>query len=261
MKHIAHFFRNLTSLARGKSRRITALKGLPETVKIILERRSCRSFADEPVTDADMDIILEAGRFAPSTVNLQTWSFISFSKSRWRGLFERSIPFNGDRAVFVCADTHRLQALFADFQDSPHLSLTFAAFNAGLAAMNMTIAAESLGICSIMLSETGRTGLLDYAYLKEKLRLPEGVLPITTLVLGRSAQKSAGVPPRQPWNAVVMNGAYMSADEQALRDWLAQMHIGYKITHPLSRFDRQLSLYKNKMHDAEKMLREQFRRI
>ena len=38
---------------------------------------------------------------------------------------------------------------------------------------DMNLAAEALGIQSIMLSETGRTGLLDTAFLAETLKLPE----------------------------------------------------------------------------------------
>jgi len=50
--------------------------------------------------------------------------------------------------------------------------------------MNMNIAAEAVGVSSVMLSETGRTGLLDAGYLKEKLGLPERVAPLLTMVFG-----------------------------------------------------------------------------
>ena len=174
--------------------------GLNETVDLILNRRSCRLFSDEESGKEDLQTILEAGRFAPSTVNLQTWSFITFTKNEWHELFNRPIPFKGTFAVVICADSHRLKDFFPDFQEIPFVNLTFAIFNAGLAAMNMTIAAEALGFRSIMLSDTGRTGLLDFAHLREKLSLPDRVLPLTTLVLGRPVIKSPAIPPRQPWD-------------------------------------------------------------
>ena len=53
-------------------------------MNLILNRRSCRSFTDEEIDQDDFLAILEAGRFAPSTVNLQTWSFITFTRAQWR---------------------------------------------------------------------------------------------------------------------------------------------------------------------------------
>lgn len=47
-----------------------------EVERLILERRSVRNYADEPVSDHIIRRILEAGRFAPSGGNHQPWQFI-----------------------------------------------------------------------------------------------------------------------------------------------------------------------------------------
>jgi nitroreductase len=44
--------------------------------KVIMERRSIRSFKPEPLPDSMIRRILEAGRFAPSTANCQPWRFL-----------------------------------------------------------------------------------------------------------------------------------------------------------------------------------------
>lgn len=44
--------------------------------KVIMERRSIRSFKKEPVPDSMIRRILEAGRFAPSAGNMQPWRFV-----------------------------------------------------------------------------------------------------------------------------------------------------------------------------------------
>ena len=44
--------------------------------KIIMERRSIRSFRKEPLPDGMIRRILEAGRFAPSAGNMQPWRFV-----------------------------------------------------------------------------------------------------------------------------------------------------------------------------------------
>lgn len=232
--------------------------GLPETLQLMFSRRSCRSFTEEPLRDEEIQTILEAGRYAPSTVNLQSWSFITFSKDQWAETFDRPIPFHGSYAIVICADAFRLKDVFPDFQATPYVNVSFAIFNAGLAAMCMNMAAEALGIRSIMLSETGRTGLLDCGHLRDKLALPENVLPLTTLVLGRGGTQLPGIPPRQPRQAVIMSKRYDPAAGRLLADWHAQMFIGYKLTHPLSSFEKQLAYYRKKMVKAEEDIRDIF---
>jgi nitroreductase len=249
--------KNFTVLFTGKPHASKKIR-LNETINLILNRRSCRSFSNEEISRDDLRVIIEAGRFAPSTVNLQTWSFITFTKSEWNEVFENPIPFKAFFAIVICADTYRLKDYLSDLKQTNFVNLSFALFNAGLAAMNMTIAAEALGIKSIMLSETGKTGLLDLAYLKEKLCLPDGVLPVTTLVLGKSNTKTAGIPPRQPADSVVMAKTYNQSNGSNLKDWFQQMFIGFKLTHPLISFDKQIDFYKKKMLITEPLLEKQF---
>jgi FMN reductase (NADPH) len=254
LKTIKNFF----ALFTGKPQ-VAEKQRSQETINLILNRRSCRSFTDEEIAEEDVQAILESGRFAPSTVNLQTWSFITFTRQEWRQLFNRPVPFNGMRAIVICADMYKLKNHFSDFMETPYVNISFALFNAGLAAMNMTIAAEALGLKSIMLSETGKTGLLDFAYLKEKLNLPDGVIPVTTLVIGKAGEKP-GVPPRQPWESTVMKNTYYEKGSEMLDDWQQQMFIGFKLTHPLSNFQKQLEYYKKKMVEAEEKIKKQYQR-
>ncbi|MEI6128140.1 MAG: nitroreductase family protein, partial [Pseudomonadota bacterium] len=60
------FIKNFFFLFSGKPR-VTQKAGSQETLRLILSRRSCRSFSDEDIRREDMQAILEAGRFAPST--------------------------------------------------------------------------------------------------------------------------------------------------------------------------------------------------
>ena len=47
-----------------------------ETLKILKERRSIRSFRPEPVREEDLNAILEAGIYAPSAKNLQSTKLV-----------------------------------------------------------------------------------------------------------------------------------------------------------------------------------------
>ena len=48
----------------------------------IKERRSCRSFSDEPIEKEQLEKILEAATWAPSPLNAQPWSFVVITNSK-----------------------------------------------------------------------------------------------------------------------------------------------------------------------------------
>jgi len=255
LKQIKSFFRIL-----AQKPHITDRQKANELVTTILNRRSCRSFDDEDINDEDFNLILEAGRFSPSTANLQTWSFITFTRSEWRERFNRPIPFNGARAILICADTYRNKQLLTEFSRTPFVSNTLAVFNAGIAAMNMNITAECLGIRSIMLSDTGMTGLLDFSYLREHLFLPEGVIPITTLVVGRSSETSSIAPPRLSRDSVVMKNSYRACPREELEEWFDRMKVGFKLLYPFSDLSSKIAYYQEKMETAESELEKLFKK-
>jgi FMN reductase (NADPH) len=222
----------------------------------ILQRRSVRRFTEKPIPDNVFAAILEAGRVAPSTVNLQTWSFAVFDNDQWREKFEHFIPFRGTRAVIILADSYRLRQALDVFPDNPLVDHTVAVMNASLAAMNMTIAAEALGVSSVMLSETGRSGLLDIAFLKEKLSLPEGVIPLMTIVFGYARSAYPPMPPRFPMDQITFTDRYPVPDKSVLQNWVDQMEAGYKASWPGSSFSKQVDIYMGKLGGAEKDLEE-----
>ncbi len=249
------FFKNFLYLFQGKAQIPNGFVGNP-ALKLLSSRRSCRRFKDDPVPDEIMNAILEAGRYAPSSVNLQTWSFVAFDRHDWHEIFGTKIPFNGDRAVVICSDVHRIGRVLTEFETKSLLAHTLAVFNAGLAAMAMTIAAEALGLASVMLSDTGKTGLLDIPFLREKMKLPDGVLPVATLVLGYRKIPSPGIPPRFPKDIVVFRRQYQPVPEEPLRQWYQQMKIGYKLTNLTSSFENKLHYYLKRFDQAETVLRE-----
>lgn len=222
-----------------------------ELLNTLLKRRSVRSFAEREIPDDVFASILEAGRLAPSTVNLQTWAFAVFTAKAWQETFARPIPFKGKRAVIVMGDTHRGALIAQAFPASPLVEYTLAVMNASLAAMNMNIAAEALGVSSVMLSETGKSGFLDAGYLKEKLELPEGVFPLMTIIFGYARGFYPPMPPKLPLEQICFEGKYKEADQTIMADWLSQMVAGYKAAYPLSSFDAQLRVYKSKIGKAE----------
>ena len=244
------FLRSLGRIMAGRPRIPVALND-NAMLRTILERRSVRSFTRQPIADDAFSAILEAGRLAPSTVNLQSWTFSVHDAASWQAAFSRPIPFKAQRAVIVMGDFHRIRGVITDFAESPLVDYTTAVMNASLAAMAMNLAAEALGVASVMLSETGRTGLLDAGYLKGVLCLPEQVFPIMTIVFGYPARAYPPMPPKLSLETICMDGQYREPDAQTMRDWLDEMKAGYKTEHLNSSFDAQLRLYERKLARAE----------
>jgi nitroreductase len=245
--------RSLARILRGRPNFPPGLEDNP-MLQILLNRRSVRAFSSRPIPEDVFAAILEAGRLAPSTVNLQSWSFAVFDADLWQQTFDQPIPFHAGRAVIVIADTYRDRQALDVFPYSPLVEHTVAVMNASLAAMNMNIAAEALGVASVMLSETGRSGLLDARYLKEKLGLPERTLPLMTIVFGYPRGLRPPMPPKLPARQIFFTGRYPPPDPETMESWLAQMVAGYKACHPGSSFERQLSVYQSKIGQAEKDL-------
>jgi len=120
------------------------VKGGPSPVwDAISGKRAIRRFTAEPVTPADLDRILQAGRHAGSSKNRQRWTFIVCrDRAHLRELSE----------VGPYAD-HIASAAVAVALVTPDPSSTASGrsilFDLGLAAENMMLAAWELGIGSV----------------------------------------------------------------------------------------------------------------
>ena len=249
------FGTSLARILRGRPKIPPSLQN-NAVLQILLHRRTVRSFSAASIPDDVFAAILEAGRLAPSTVNLQTWSFATFTATQWKDIFGRPVPFKAAAAVIILADTHRSKAVLDVFPRSPLVEYTIGVMNASLAAMNMNIAAEALGVASVMLSETGRSGFLDARYLAGVLCLPPGVIPIMTIVFGYPKGGQPPMPPKLPVQTVSFTGRYQEADPEVMQDWLNQMAAGYQASHLGSSFDAQLGIYLSKIGQAEVDLAE-----
>ena len=251
---------NPLQFLRGLVRIIAARPRVPETVAgnrllhAVLERRSVREFRDEPVPDDAWAAVLEAGRLAPSTVNLQTWSFAVFTARQWEEFFGQPVPFGAPRAVIVLADTHRARRVVEGFPRAPLCEHTVGVMNASLAAMNMTVAAEALGLASVMLSETGRTGFYDAGFLAEKLALPPGVVPVMSIAFGYPKGGVPPMPPKLPLEAIAFTGPYREADQDVLDEWYREQQAGYMASNWGARFSQQIAYYNRRLLEAEQDL-------
>jgi FMN reductase (NADPH) len=252
---VVGFFRGLTRILRGTPR-IPAAWEENATLRLLFNRRSVRKFRPDDIPPEVVSAILDAGRLAPSTVNLQTWSFGVYDAAGWRDTFGAAIPFGAPRAVMILGDTHRARRALDGLPCKPFVEHTMAALNAGIAAYAMNVAAEACGVASVMLSETGRSGFYDALWLKERLGLPEGVVPLVTIVLGYPAETPLAAPPRLPLDQIVFYGRYRESDSKVLEAWREEMQAGYRAAFVTRSLTDQLNHYLKRVDDAEAGLQQ-----
>jgi len=173
----------------------------------ILERASVRSFdKDKLVSEEDLKRILTAGIRAPSAGNIQPRTFIVIKdekvKERLYELCENQ-AFMKDAPVWivVCLDLHRhlkaAKLTGVDYDFTGILPYTFGVLDAALSLENMVIAAEVLGLGSVIIGS-----IIEHPKkVKEILNLPEHCLALSILCIGHPKKKPRR---REKWSYRVM---------------------------------------------------------
>jgi len=122
-----------------------------ETWDAIRSRRNVRSFTSDPIPDADLDQILEAGRRAPSSQNWQPWDFVVVTNRS--ELNELATVWRGAGHV---AEAAAAVALIAP-DISEERRLLSRQYDLGQATMAMMIAAADLGVAAVTPGSATRT--------------------------------------------------------------------------------------------------------
>ncbi len=145
-------------------------------------RRSVRKFADKPIEPDKLHTILEAAMSGPCAVNAREWAFIVVTD---REKLAQMAEANGRvarmlnqaaAAILVCGDLDRA------FPPAPD----FWVIDAAIAAQNMTLAANDLGIGSVWLGTwPDETRVKRQAAI---FQLPETIVPHSILALGYPAE-------------------------------------------------------------------------
>ena len=168
-------------------------------VENIMNRKSVRSWNDQPVSDEDITTMLKAAMAAPSGMNVQPWSFVVLKdKSNFEKMFEGNFNlkmFNEAPVVIVvCADTTHTRPS----RENPEEKITgpnrIWRDDLGACTENLLLAAESLGLGAVW---TACYPFEDrYMPVKEALGLPETVVPYCIVPVGHPA---APEQPKDKW--------------------------------------------------------------
>jgi nitroreductase len=145
-----------------------------EVLPEILQRRSTRSFTEEPVEKDQIERILEAGRLAPSAKNRQEWRFVVLQKKEVReklreAAFGQDFVAQAPVAIAVC--TTNIDYRMPNGQLSYPIDLAFAA-----AFMMLQAVHEGLGTCCVT--------TFDEQEVREILTAPFSMRVVLLLLIG-----------------------------------------------------------------------------
>ena len=190
-------------------------------LELISNRKSVRKYLDKNIPDEDLRTILDAGRLAPSWMNVQSWKFILVKSQENKDLLsELSIGQqqvkNADALIVCVADTNAWAEAGISNIQNPALNPALQGEN-GLLVRTMEqvispisymmLTANSLGISSCIIGAMGNeiTGILPEVSQKAKevLGLKEGQIISTIITLGYEANPTETVKQRKDFDEVV----------------------------------------------------------
>ena len=142
--------------------------------KIIRERQATREFSSKKVEDEIITKILEAGRMAPTALNLQPFK-IYVVKSE-EGIKKMDLAttcrYGAPVVLLVCGDTNKA------YKKGEHSTYEM---DASIVTTHMMLEATNLGVDNIWVE------LFDAQVLKKEFELPENIIPVCLLPLGYKA--------------------------------------------------------------------------
>lgn len=165
---------------------------LNETLMVIKKRRSIRKYKTEQIKDSELQAILNTAIYAPNAINQQKWHFtVIQDKSLLNtmvNIIKENIMKSGTDLLIERVNTPD----YNTFHHAPTVILISGDKNAhciqidcGMAAQNITLAAESLNIGSCVIASSGFLFASEKGNsLREVLGIPEMYNHICTVALG-----------------------------------------------------------------------------
>jgi len=140
-----------------------------EFLKFLKSRRSIRTFLDKMIADKDLEMILEAGKWAPSASNKQPWEFIIIKNKE----FLKKISESAIYSKFMKRAPVAI-AIVGKIKENPNWYIQ----DTTLVSMNMMLMAWALGIGTCWI------GSMDREKAKELLNLGKDDFLLTILPFG-----------------------------------------------------------------------------
>jgi len=205
------------------------------TLDAIHNHRSIRKFKAKKVPRKLINQIVEAGQRAPTACGMQTYSFVlitdlSVREMLFKAIGRQKCMEQAPAWIIICADMARQLELFktlnvkTDF--GPLGKFIPSVIDASLAAENMILAAECLGLGTVFIGSIW-DAMKKVATI---LQVPKDVLPILLMCIGY-ADETPPKRPRWPLKAVFHENCYTMPSQRLMEQYyrkankeLVEMH-------------------------------------
>jgi nitroreductase len=145
--------------------------------ELVRERWSPRAFADTPLAEGDLQSLLEAARWAPSSRNSQPWRFVVARREdepAFASILGCLVEWNRGWAAGAAA----LVVACATTRDDKGRPLTHAWYDTGQAVAWLTVEATARGLA------VHQMGGFSAEAARAAFALPEGLEAVTVIALG-----------------------------------------------------------------------------
>jgi nitroreductase len=171
------------------------MKGVEDPMDVmdaITERRSVRSYQTDPISEQVLRRLVEAGIWAPSGGNAQTWRFVVVTdpqRIRRIRMLSPGLLGNSPAVIAVCQDVAEAERRGAKLGREV---MTF--MDTAMAAQNIMLAAyaEGLGTCAVCSFHPGG--------VQKLLQLPDEIVP--QLLISVGVPQSVPKPPKRNFDVV-----------------------------------------------------------
>ena len=195
-------------------------------INSVFNHRSIRQYNNLEVDEKSLDLILKAASRASTTGNMQVYSIVvtqdnAIKEQLWEAHFKQDMVKQAPVVLTFVADFNRFNKWCEQRNAKPgydnFLSFYTASIDALLAAQNAALQAEDLGlgICYLGTTTYMAKQIIDI------LHLPKGVVPVTTLVIGHSAE-SPNLTDRLPIEGIIHRETYKDYTEEDINTIYAE---------------------------------------
>ena len=164
-----------------------------ELVKAIKQRRSVRSFTQEPLSRDQLMQLLEAAVWAPSGGNRQTWRFVVASQPDMVRKVKMVSPGMGGTPAAVIIISHDMDLV--DRKEGNLRPESIAKMDSAMAAQNILLSAEAMGLGSCVIASFHAQGV------SKVLNLPKSWQPHLLVSLGFPAKRPN--PPARKFEEII----------------------------------------------------------
>jgi nitroreductase len=202
------------------------------TMKIIQDRRSIRQYAEDPVSEEHLEMILETARQAPSGENAQPWRFVIVKDEATRKQLGAIAGGGSGRRFTAEYVTKQMQARFESLEDEAKKKAIFEKLTSGRVSAFLADAPVSIVVCGrkdvwdlpydtsaaienmlLMVTALGLGAcwviapcidIRDEERLKDLLGVPEGIKVVSIIAIGHPTRPHRPRP-RLPLNELVFD--------------------------------------------------------